>query len=125
MSSSVQKRQTPKAQNQCEDATSPKSDDKASSRKMIKSVFLALLVGILINVFIGLLVDFGELVNTIKSVSLMTATLPFAIILIIYVIDSLRYQLVFKRFNIKVSFRDSLYNNVIGYFFSNITPGSV
>ena len=125
MSSSAQKKTSQKAQNQCVDTTSSKEADKASSRKMIKSVFLALLAGILINVFIGLLVDFRELVNTIKSVSLLTATLPFAIILIIYAIDSLRYQLVFKRFNIKVSFRDSLYNNVIGYFFSNITPGSV
>lgn len=111
--------------NRCEDDAGSKDGDKGSSRKMIKSVFLALLAGILINVFIGLLVDFGELAKTLKAVSLVAVIMPFAIIFVIYAIDSLRYQLVFRKFNIKVSFRDSLYNNIIGYFFSNITPGSV
>lgn len=125
MSSSADNGQPTKAQNRCEDRADSKSDDKPSSKKLIKSVFFALLAGILINVFIGLLVDFGQLMNTIKSVSLVTAAVPFLMIFLIYVIDSFRYQLVFSRFKIKASFRDSLYNNIIGYFFCNITPGSV
>lgn len=97
----------------------------SSSRKMIKNVSLALFAGLLINVLLGLLVDFRELAVAFRAASPLTVILPFLMIFAIYLIDSVRYQLVFSKFNIRVSFRDGLYNNIIGYFFSNITPGSV
>ena len=114
-----------KPKSSCDDPGSAEAEEKASSKKLIKSVFLALLAGLVINIFISLLVDFGELAAAFKQTSLLTVIMPFAIVLVIYVIDSYRFKLVFRRFKIKVSFRDSLYNNIIGYFFSNITPGSV
>jgi glycosyltransferase 2 family protein len=109
----------------CEDTVKAGTPDKASSKSMVKSVFLALLAGLVINIFIGLLVDFGKLVTAFRQTSTFTVIAPFTLVLIIYVIDALRFQLVFSKFKIRLSFRDSLYNNVIGYFFSNITPGSV
>lgn len=109
----------------CDDPTASTPNDDASSRKLMRGVFLALLVGILINVAMGLFLDFGELSSALAQVSLVSLVVPFLLPFIIQVIDTLRYKLVFKRFHIRTSFRDGLYNNVIGYFFSNITPGSV
>lgn len=91
----------------------------------MKSIFLALLAGLLINVFMGLLIDFRELATAFKEASLFAILAPFAIVFVVYIIDTLRFKLVFPKFGIKVSFRDGLYNNIIGYFFCNITPGSV
>jgi len=51
--------------------------------------------------------------------------LPFTMIFFIFFIDSLRFKLIFYRFKIKISFRDSFFNNMLGYFFSSITPGSL
>ena len=102
-----------------------KEDGNTSSPKLIKSVFLALLAGLLINVFMGLLVDFGELGTAFKEASVVSVATPFLLIFVIYIVDSFRYQLIFRKFDVKLSFRDGLYNNIIGYFFSNITPGSV
>jgi hypothetical protein len=110
--------------NSCDDPGT-KEAEKGESRKLVKSIFLALLAGLLINIFMGLLVDFGELRTAFKETSLVAVLVPFMIVFIIYVIDTLRFKLVFPKFGIKISFRDGLYNNIIGYFFCNITPGSV
>ncbi len=99
--------------------------EKSPPRTLIKSIFIALLMGLLINICLGLFVDYEQLANAFKKVSLITVLAPFLIIFAIYAIDSLRYQLVFRKFDIAVSFRDGFYNNIIGYFFSNITPSSV
>lgn len=96
-----------------------------SSPKLLKGIFTALLAGLLINVLMGLLVDFKELAAAFKAASPIAILAPFVIVCLIYVIDTFRFKLVFPKFGIKVSFRDGLYNNIIGYFFSNITPGSV
>lgn len=102
-----------------------KDADKSESKKLVKRIFFALLAGLLINVSMGLLIDFGELKTAFRDTSLAAILVPFLIVCSIYVIDTLRFKLVFPKFGIKVSFRDGLYNNIIGYFFCNITPGSV
>ncbi|MCE5255596.1 MAG: flippase-like domain-containing protein, partial [Spirochaetaceae bacterium] len=98
--------------------------DRKSSKSMVKNIIIVLIISLLINVVIGLLVDMGKLIDAIKQVSLLTIIIPFACITVIYAIDSWRYQIVFRRFNIRLSFKDALYNNVIGALFSNLTPGS-
>ncbi|MGB4587316.1 MAG: lysylphosphatidylglycerol synthase transmembrane domain-containing protein, partial [Rectinemataceae bacterium] len=110
--------------NSCDDPRT-KDAEKSESRKLVKKVFLALLAGLLINVFMGLLIDFGELRTAFRETSLVAVLVPFMIVFIIYVIDTLRFKLVFPKFGVRISFRDGLYNNIIGYFFCNITPGSV
>lgn len=113
------------SRNRCEDRQPIPDTEKDSSKKLIKSIFLALLAGLIINVFISLLVDFGKLGTAFKQTSLLTVIMPFVLVLAIYLIDTFRFQIVFWKFKIKASFRDCLYNNIIGQFFSNITPGSV
>lgn len=111
--------------NACIDSESSSKEKKDSNKGLIKSIFIALLSGILINVFIGLLVDFKEFFIAFKQASLLSIVLPFFLIIAVYSIDTFRYRMVFRKFKIRISLRDAFYNNVIGYFFSNITPGSV
>lgn len=111
--------------NACIDSESGSREKKDSNRNLVKSIFIALLTGVLINVFIGLLVDFKEFFTAFKQASLLSIVLPFCIVFVVYSIDTLRYRMVFRKFKIRISLRDAFYNNVIGYFFSNITPGSV
>ena len=101
------------------------ANEKSSSPKLVRGVFLAVLAGLLINTFMGLFIDAEEFKAAFTGVSVATFLVPFLTIMLVYVIDTFRYKLVFSRFSIKASFRDSLYNNIIGYFFSNVTPGSV
>jgi hypothetical protein len=96
-----------------------------SNRKMLKSVLFAVVAGLLINILIGLFVNFGNLFEAFKQTSAIAVIAPFAFVLVIYLIDSLRFTIVFRKFDIHLSFFDALYNNIIGYFFCNITPGSV
>jgi len=111
--------------NSCIDSEKGSREKKDSNRNLVKSIFIALLAGILINVFIGLLVDFKEFFIAFKQASLLSIVLPFCIVIVVYSIDTLRYRMVFRKFKIRISLRDAFYNNVIGYFFSSITPGSV
>lgn len=97
----------------------------AEDRKLLKSIFIALLAGLCINVAIGLLLDAEELSAALGKASLGLILAPFGLVFLIYLIDSARFKLIFYRFKIKISFRDSFFNNMLGYFFSSITPGSV
>ncbi|MCX7026558.1 MAG: lysylphosphatidylglycerol synthase transmembrane domain-containing protein [Spirochaetes bacterium] len=108
------------------DRETEKPGQEGTSRKTLaKSIFLALLAGIVINAFIGLLVDYGELFSAFSNTSIATLIVPFLAIIVIYIIDSYRFKYVFSKFGIRLSFRDSFYDNIIGNFFSGITPGSV
>ncbi|MHB0895923.1 MAG: lysylphosphatidylglycerol synthase transmembrane domain-containing protein [Spirochaetales bacterium] len=96
-----------------------------SNRKMLKNVAFAVVAGLLINILIGLFVNYGNLFEAFKQTSAIAVIAPFACVLLIYLIDSLRFTIVFRKFDIHLSFFDALYNNIIGYFFCSITPGSV
>jgi hypothetical protein len=100
-------------------------NEKSSSPKLVRGVFLAVIAGLLINTFMGLFIDAEEFKAAFTGVSVVTFLVPFLAIMLAYFIDSFRYKLVFSRFGVRASFRDSLYNNITGYFFSNVTPGSV
>ena len=108
-----------------EQAASQKASDKASRKKMLKSVLIAVVVGLLINVLIGLSLNYDKLFAAFKMVAPITIAAPFLLMFLVYFVDSLRFMMVFRKYNIRLSFRDSLYDNIIGYFFSNITPGQV
>jgi uncharacterized protein (TIRG00374 family) len=106
-------------------AASQKASDKASRKKMLRSVLIAVVIGLLINVLIGLFLSYDKLFAAFKAVAPITIAAPFLLMFLVYTIDSLRFMMVFRKYNIRLSFKDSLYDNIIGYFFSNITPGSV
>ncbi len=95
-----------------------------SPPRLLRSLFLAVLAGLVINAVLGLLLDFEEFASTLATVQLWEVMLPFALVLLVYFIDAIRFKVLFRQFGIRLSFRDSLYSNVIGLFFSGITPSS-
>ena len=103
----------------------PAAPDQASGRRRIaKNIFLAVLVGLAINALLGLLVDFESILEAIRQVGLLDLAVPFACGLAVYLIDSLRFMRLFECFRVRLSFGDALYANLIGFFFSSITPST-
>lgn len=96
----------------------------APPRRYGRNIFFAVIFGLIINVLLGLFVDFSKFKTTLAQARAWEIVLPFASILLVYLIDSLRYLVIFRPFGIRISFRDALYNNVIGYFFCSVTPSS-
>lgn len=92
--------------------------------KLAKNILFALLSGLFINTLFGLLIDHHEILDAIYLVRIQQIALPFLAIIVVYLIDSLRYLLVFRQFGVRLSFSDALYNNILGYFISGITPSS-
>jgi uncharacterized protein (TIRG00374 family) len=93
-------------------------------RRLGRNIAFAVVAGLTINVLLGLFVDFATFKTTLLKARAWEVLLPFAAILIVYLIDSLRYILIFGHFGLRLSFLDAFYNNVLGYFFCNITPSS-
>lgn len=93
-------------------------------KKLGKNILIAVLAGLFINTLFGLLLDYKELLATLSRVRVWQIALPFFTIVLVYIIDSLRYLLVFRQFHVRLSFLDAFYNNIIGYFISGITPSS-
>jgi len=98
--------------------------DKKTSRSMVKNIITVLLISLLINIVIGLFVDIGKTLQAIKEVSFVRLVTPFLCIMLVYVIDTFRYIIVFRRLNVHLSFKDGFYNNIIGTLFSNLTPSA-
>jgi len=93
-------------------------------RRYGRNIFIAVMIGLAINILLGLFVDFDKVKATLAQAQAWQILLPFAAIVAVYVIDAVRFQIVFRQFGVRLSFGDALYNNVIGYFFSSITPSS-
>ena len=103
---------------------SPPEGEKGGVQHLGRKIFIAVLVGLAINVLLGLLVDFDKFKAAIVQAQPWEILVPFLAIIIVYVIDALRYQLVFWQFGVHLHFGDALYNNIVGYFYGNITPSS-
>jgi uncharacterized protein (TIRG00374 family) len=99
----------------------PKGD---AARRYGRNIFIAIIIGLAINILLGLFVDFDKVKTTLAQAQAWQILLPFAAIVAVYLIDAVRFQIVFWQFGVRLSFGDALYNNVIGYFFSSITPSS-
>jgi len=95
-----------------------------TARRYGRYIFIAIIIGLAINILLGLFVDFDKVKATLAQAQAWQILLPFAAIVAVYVIDAIRFQVVFWQFGVRLSFGDALYNNVIGYFFSSITPSS-
>jgi uncharacterized protein (TIRG00374 family) len=106
-----------------EDASRPKGGER-ETRHLGRNILIAVLVGLSINVLLGFFVDFDKFKAALAQSQVWEVLVPFAAILVVYVIDSLRYMLIFRQFGVRLSFGDSLYNNITGCFFSAITPSS-
>jgi hypothetical protein len=102
----------------------PEEKNPGGARRYGRKILIAVLIGLAINVLLGFLVDFKPFMKALSQAQAWQILLPFAAILVVYVIDAFRFQIIFHQFGVRLAFGDSLYNNVIGYFFCNITPSS-
>lgn len=78
-------------------------------------------MGLLVILLIGKITDTNVLEEIFKISPLMMF-FGFLIFCTGYVVDSIRTIIVLKVLGYKINFFDAFYNNVIGCFFSNITP---
>lgn len=102
----------------------PGTGDGSAPKHYGRNIFIAILFGLVINILLGFFVDFDRVKTALAQARAWQILLPFAAIVVVYLIDAIRFQIVFRQFGVRLGFRDALYNNVIGYFFSNITPSS-
>ena len=102
----------------------PAQEQNKSSSHLGRKIIIAVIVGLSINILLSFCFDFKQMLAALVRATPWQILVPFASICVVYVIDCLRYHIVFRQFGVRLSFRDALYNNVIGYFFSNITPSS-
>ncbi len=108
-----------------DESIDPAEPDQGKRKSRItKNIFLAILVGLAINAFMGFVVDSKSLFEAIRRVGPWDIIAPFATGLVVYAIDTFRFRYLFSHFKIRLAHRDSLYVNLIGFFFSGITPSS-
>ena len=98
--------------------------ERGKDRRILKNVLVAVFIGLAINVLLGAIVDYQSIVSALATVGPWELIAPFACGLVVYFIDSFRFCFIFGKFRIRLSFGDALYSNLIGFFFSGITPSS-
>jgi uncharacterized protein (TIRG00374 family) len=89
-----------------------------------KNILIVVIAGLVINVVLGLVSDFRNILAAIVTAGPWDIAAPFVCGLAVFIVDSFRFILVFKQFRVRLSFGDSLYSNLIGFFFSGITPSA-
>ncbi|KAF2957038.1 lysylphosphatidylglycerol synthase transmembrane domain-containing protein [Marinitoga sp. 38H-ov] len=87
----------------------------------IIGIISSILIGIFVIIFLEKLYN-TSIINEIKKLKLADIAIVFLIYFIGYIIDTIRYKIILKQFETKISFFQLLYNNVMGLFFSSITP---
>jgi hypothetical protein len=88
----------------------------------VRSILIALIVGLVVNVGIAFFLDFGEILRSFSKVDVLTILVPFACYFFIYLVDSIRLKLVLTQFGNRISFGDAFFNSVSVVLFSNLTP---
>lgn len=100
------------------------SATRDKGKRILKNVLVVVFIGLAMNVLLGAIVDYKDIVSTFATIGLWDVVAPFACGLVVYFIDSFRFQYLFRQFRVHLSFGDALYANLIGFFFSGITPSS-
>lgn len=98
------------------------TEGRPTRRKTAIYIFLAIVIGLITNIFMGLLMDGGKIWRSVSTVSIWLIIFPFAAYLGVSTVDSLRLFLVSRRCRHPVSLRDCLLNSFVGAFFAHITP---
>ena len=80
-------------------------------------------IGIAILIYLLLSFDREKIIEVFSGINPVYAFLSFCSIIPIVLFVNYEWQLILKKHNIKVSFRYSLKNIFIGYFYGFITPG--
>lgn len=94
----------------------------AERKSLVRSMFWAVLIGLLANLGIAFLMDVKDILGAVKKVDFSIIFIPFLFYIIIYIIDSIRLVMVLRQFNIKIPIWEAFYNSVNVTLFSNLTP---
>jgi glycosyltransferase 2 family protein len=86
---------------------------------------VAIVVGLVTNIVIGMLMDSGKILKTLSSVSIWLILLPFLAYMSVSVVDALRTYAVSRKSRYPVGMGTCLLNSFVGAFFSHITPLAV
>lgn len=91
-------------------------------RKTALYIFIAIVIGLVTNVFMGLLMDGSKIWKTVSTVSIWLILIPFAAYMSVSLVDSLRLWMVSRACGHPISLKDSLLNSMVGSFFAHVTP---
>jgi hypothetical protein len=94
----------------------------AERKKLLQSMFWAVLIGLVANLGIAFFMDFKDILGALKKVDFSILFIPFFLYICIYCIDTLRLIMVLRQFNITISIWEAFYNSVNVALFSNLTP---
>jgi len=97
-------------------------ENTLSRRRIIINLIVVLIIGLVINIVISFFADFQETFTTLKNINLFVIVKVFLVFSIAYFIDLIRLYIVTLSFDIKLKFKDAVYNTFSYYFMSNITP---
>ena len=96
--------------------------DRASFRRVLRFVLIAVILGFGVNAFLSLFVDRTQFLASLHKVRVIYFVMPLLLYVASNVVDSLRLMLVVSQFRIRLSFVQAFYNSAVGMFFTNITP---
>ncbi|HEQ72197.1 MAG TPA: flippase-like domain-containing protein [Spirochaetia bacterium] len=102
--------------------TTEKPVQYSSPKKVVITVLIALVLGLLANIVITFFVGFESFAGALLKIRPEHVIVPFLLYILIYVIDSFRLKLVLSQFHVKVKFSDAFVNSLLGYFFAYLTP---
>ena len=91
-------------------------------RKTTYYILIAIIIGLVTNVFMGLLMDGSKIWKTVSSVSIWVIILPFCAYISVSLVDSLRLWLVSRACGHPIGLKDSILNSMVGSFFAHVTP---
>ncbi|HON13834.1 MAG TPA: lysylphosphatidylglycerol synthase transmembrane domain-containing protein [Treponema sp.] len=91
-------------------------------KKLLTSMFWAVLIGLIANLGIAFLMDFKDILGALKKVDYTILLVPFFCYLLIYFIDSIRLIMVLGQFHLRIPLWEAFYNSVNVCLFSNLTP---
>jgi uncharacterized protein (TIRG00374 family) len=92
------------------------------SKFFIRSILIAFIVGLAVNVGIAFFLDFGEIFQSFSKVDSLAVLVPFFCYFLIYLVDSVRLKVVLTQFGNRISFGNAFFNSVSVVLFSNLTP---
>lgn len=99
-------------------------DELPVRRNLPRKILALILAGMGFSAALGAIADWSDFLAGLSRARLADVLVPALAIGASYLVDSLRYILVFRPFGVRLAFRDALYNNISGYFFGGITPSS-
>ena len=98
--------------------------DRSSTRRILRFVLIAVIIGVGVNILLSLLADRGQYFASIRKVRVVYFVVPLLLFIASHVVDALRLMMVLSQFKIRVNFLQAFYNSAVGIFFLNVTPMS-